>query len=432
MLKALRNQGFLFLIARKTISDDGAFVAIVFYLFLPFSICASRSFQPDSMMVMLILASLYAILRYFDHPSLLRMGIAAFASSLALIIKPLCGFYIYGVFFALSVDRINRENWKSEVIPSCVLFGFLSILPSIVYYCYGLFFAGFLQGQVGGRVLPKLLLEPFFWKGWLNMIGRVVGWATLIGGFVGLLISRGKPLKPFLLGLWGGYIAFGLVITYQMHNHDYYHLPFIPFVALSIAPVCILLLNRANKKNILILFLMFTALIGSASIYFVSRVELLSERPYIKFTSEVKNQLKMFSNFFGINPQFGSFIALSFNKEIELAKDIGERVQHSTKTILLSSAYGKPLKYHGNLSGDFWPAQAHLQYLEMSGIKTLSVEERFKQMVKENSPDFFVVSNFYHFEEQPDLIDFLYNHFPLFVEHEKYLIFDLRNTLNQY
>ena len=49
---------FLYGICRRTISSDAALVSATFYLFTPFGVRASRSFQPDPLMMMLLLASL--------------------------------------------------------------------------------------------------------------------------------------------------------------------------------------------------------------------------------------------------------------------------------------------------------------------------------------------------------------------------------------
>ena len=49
----------LFLMARKIMPINGAFASLALYLFNPFGAIASRSFQPDPMMVMFILWALY-------------------------------------------------------------------------------------------------------------------------------------------------------------------------------------------------------------------------------------------------------------------------------------------------------------------------------------------------------------------------------------
>ena len=52
---------FLFLLASQFTSIDGALVTTAFYLFAPYAIIASRSFQPDPLMVMLIIIFWWAV-----------------------------------------------------------------------------------------------------------------------------------------------------------------------------------------------------------------------------------------------------------------------------------------------------------------------------------------------------------------------------------
>ncbi|MFZ5820334.1 MAG: glycosyltransferase family 39 protein, partial [Chloroflexota bacterium] len=56
----------LYALARRIASADGALVALLYYLFLDFGVIASRSFQPDPLMVGLTLAALWAFERWLD------------------------------------------------------------------------------------------------------------------------------------------------------------------------------------------------------------------------------------------------------------------------------------------------------------------------------------------------------------------------------
>ena len=54
--------GFLlYLLTKKLVSPDGAFVATLIFLFFPYGIRASRSFQPDPLMIMFFVASIYCV-----------------------------------------------------------------------------------------------------------------------------------------------------------------------------------------------------------------------------------------------------------------------------------------------------------------------------------------------------------------------------------
>src|SRR3970282_754773 len=59
---------FIYLLARDLVSVDGAVLALAFYLFMPYGIFASRSFQPDPLMVALIVAFWWLIYRWTGSP----------------------------------------------------------------------------------------------------------------------------------------------------------------------------------------------------------------------------------------------------------------------------------------------------------------------------------------------------------------------------
>src|ERR1043165_7624443 len=57
---------FLFLLAREFVSFEGALVATAYYLIFPYAIIASRSFQPDPLMIMLMLGFLWTFASWCD------------------------------------------------------------------------------------------------------------------------------------------------------------------------------------------------------------------------------------------------------------------------------------------------------------------------------------------------------------------------------
>ena len=127
----------------------------------------------------------------------------------------------------------------------------LGILPGAAYIIYGVWIAGFLGQQFGGRFIPSLFLSPSYYLGWVGMLNLVVGGVTLMLALIGLFFLRDDPARyietaggnvrdeklRFMLGLWAGYALFGLTFNYHISSHDYYSLPLIPIVALSLAPL---------------------------------------------------------------------------------------------------------------------------------------------------------------------------------------------------
>src|SRR5215203_6975688 len=124
---------FLYLIARKMVSPTASLLAVAFYLLDPAVVLPSRAFMPDPLMIMLLVMSVYAILRYHERPTTGGLMVAIVVSSLALLVKPgICLFQIYGAFFALMVYR--RGLFGSLRSLHLYLFAVLSILPVAIYY----------------------------------------------------------------------------------------------------------------------------------------------------------------------------------------------------------------------------------------------------------------------------------------------------------
>ena len=68
-------------------------------------------------------------------------------------------------------------------------------------------------------------------------------------GLLGLFFVRERSARFFLYGLWGMYILYGLYFDYHIATHDYYQLPFIPIVAISLAPLADWFLSRLAELS---------------------------------------------------------------------------------------------------------------------------------------------------------------------------------------
>ena len=235
----------LYVICREGISRDAALIAAAYFLLAPYTIPASRSFQPEPLMVAMMLAAVLAMLRHRRAPSVRLFALAAGLSALAILVKPVAVFPLWGAFLisgamsdGLGTTLRNRRTW---------LFAGISLLPSAVYYVYGLFGADFLAEQTSGRFLPELLLWPEYWSGWLKQAARVVGTGAnrgagdlvigttvLVAALVGVTLVRDRLMRALVVGLLAGYVLFGLVFTWHIHTHDYYSLMLVPIVAMPL------------------------------------------------------------------------------------------------------------------------------------------------------------------------------------------------------
>src|SRR6185436_18482476 len=78
---------FLFMLVRDLVSLEGAIFSTTYYLFFPYAIIASRSFQPDPLMVMLILAFWWTFSRWMRFPLWMNAVLTGLLGGLAIFIK---------------------------------------------------------------------------------------------------------------------------------------------------------------------------------------------------------------------------------------------------------------------------------------------------------------------------------------------------------
>lgn len=416
---------FLYLIAGKLFSPEAAFFSAAFYLFLPYSIPASRSFQPDPLMTMLLIISIYMMLKYFERPSLYGIIIAALASTLTMLLKPNCVLFIFGAFIPLAVVHYgirkfiaNRDVW---------LFAFLSVMPAAAFYLSGLITnTGFVQEHTRSTFVPHLIFLPYFWRDWFYIIGQVFGFIPFIAALIGLFMMQDRQPRFMLSGLWTGYFIFGLLFTFHIHTHSYYQLPFIPIVALSIGPVGLSMLKFVSTHKRKIITGMGVILLVFVLVFNMKNIQ----------SAEYKDELKFIGAFVGINTEVRQFIANDFEKEVKINRDIGNIVGHSKNTLFLTSDFGRTLAYHGELSGLPWPITSSLRERSERGVEIPPKEELFNRRYftirthgkyTHYTPDYFIVTAMDELDKQTDLKEFLFSNFPVITVNKDYLVFDLRS-----
>src|SRR5258706_404291 len=225
---------FLFLLACEFTSVDGALVSTAFYLFLPYGVIASRSFQPDPLMVTLIVIFWWAVVKWSKDPTSSKFAIiAGLFGGFAIFIKFVAAFFVIGGGLGAALGRGSIREIVRK--PKVYVMSMLGILPGAAYVIYGTWIAGFLGQQFGGRFIPAYFLSPSYYLGWVGMLNLVIGGVTLMIALLGLFFFEKEELR-FMLGLWAGYFLFGIYFNYHISTHDYYSLPLIPIVLLSLSP----------------------------------------------------------------------------------------------------------------------------------------------------------------------------------------------------
>lgn len=387
---------FLYLLARRIMQIDAALFAVAFYLLVPFAARASQSFQIDPLMVALTVAGLYLLERYTRSGSISLLLVAALVSSLAILLKPISLFIIFAAFVGLRISGPNPRrilNWHT------LLFESVCLLPTSIYYGYEIFFVkGVLHEQAAKSFVPVYFAEFRFWDGWQKRIGQAVGFTYMFGGLAGALTYQGRP-KTFIVALWVGYVFMCLAFNYPISTHDYYHLLLIPIVALSIGPLAKIIWSKMQPP-------------GAQQIWhYAARGVVISAILFAAATSIQEHRKIQRSN-----------------SQINIAREIGVTIAHSTQTIYLAPEQGYALMYYGEFSGLYWPYRYDIRDEALWLGHTISTPERFRTLDIAVDADYFIVVDREEFAAQSDLQQYVVNNYPIFKETDDYLIYALKQN----
>lgn len=386
---------FLYRIAARTASPDAGVFAVTFYLFLPFAVVASRSFQPDPLMVMLALCGIWCVLRYDEGPSAARLVGASVVCAAAVVVKPICAFVLLASFPALLIGR--QGVVKALRSRALYIFCGAALLPALLYYGHGLFLSGSLANQAQMSFAPRLFVNPVFWGRWLRQILTVIGPASFVAGLIGIaFFGRGRA-RALLVGLWVGYFLFGLVFNYHVHTHDYYQLQLIPIVAVSLGPVCTHVLDSAVRR-------------AGSWLRVAAVCALLVLAPAFSFVlvhRQIREQIP------------------GMERQVAVAQEIGRRLSHSTKTLVLNSKANE-LQYYGEFAGRKWPNPLNLRLRKQRGLPPVIARELMRRRMEEFAPEYFVIGDLDCFKQMSDLRELLFGEYRVFARGDDFLIFDLR------
>lgn len=380
----------LFLLVKKMSSVSGAFIALLFYLFLPYGVIASRSFQPDPLMVALSIFAFLGIYRWHQKPGFKTAILAGVLIGAAILVKQVAVFYLLGGFAGLVTANLGLKKALRE--KQVWLIGILSLIPALIYNIYGIFIQGTLAGQYNQRFFLDLLLDPGFYVRWTMKIRDTVGIAAFLLALLGVLLYKTKAKRGLMIGMLGGYLIYGFVFAHHISTHDYYQLPLIPIVAIGLAPVADLIFQRIQEfeRSRWVSGAIVGIIILAVGLGLWEARSILRKEDY----REVPAELRRLSEEMG-GPQ--------------------------TPVAGLMSDYGASLDYYGYiLPAYWWPEEDGIPVREMMGEELESLFER-----RTYAKQYFIITDFDEFNHLPELQELLYDRYSIFKQSEDYLIFDL-------
>jgi len=383
---------FLFMLARGFVSFEGALVATTYYLIFPYAIIGSRSFQPDPLMVMLTLSFWWIFARWMRCPLWINGILAGLLGGLAIFIKFSAAFFVIGGALGLALSRFTLRDLLRNV--QVWVLAVLGALPASLYLIYGIFIRGDLASQFKGRFVPALLLSPYNYLQWETKASMAAGGIFIMLGLLGFFFIKDRRLRIFLYGVWASYIFFGLFFDYHIATHDYYHLPFIPIVALSLA---------------------------SLGDWFFGHLADIPLRGWMRSAVYIILIYGVFSVVWDVRNQMK---AVDYRPEAAMWEQIGEQFEDGTRVIALTQDYGSRLQYWGWRTASTWPYVGDVGYANMRG-GGFSFDDLFDKY--SSKMRYFLVTDFDEFNRQPELKERLVGSYPIASQGNGYLIFDLKN-----
>lgn len=383
----------LFLMARKIMPINGAFASLALYLFNPFGAIASRSFQPDAMMVMFILWALYFQIIWAQKDTLKNAVAAGLFTGVAFLVKAPAVFFIGFTMVGLVLSMGIKQALRNKRI---YLIAALALIPAIVFNVISATVGGNAGAIFGARWFPNLFTQPKWYMSWLLLGRTVAGSFPLVIALLGVFFIKEKQVRIFYLCMWLGYLLYGFTFAYQIYTHNYYHLPLIAIVALGFGFVFAGLFEKLEENThhwlprILVILVLLFALALS-----VQRIR-------------------------------GELVGADYRPEAAYWMNLSAEIGPDSSVIALTHDYGYRLVYWGFINPKIWPTQGDLTVKELIGSTDPAFEELFK--MKTEGIDYFLVTLINDFKSQKNLSEYLFAHYP-YTEGDGYYLFDLNNPL---
>jgi 4-amino-4-deoxy-L-arabinose transferase-like glycosyltransferase len=379
------------LLAKELSLRWGGILALAFYAFQPFGLTASQAFMPDPLMTAMIIWSIWSLIRWEKRRTWRSAVLAGVLTGFAILVKSVAVFILLGAAIGLVVNRKSIRNILADGQVWAV--AGITAIPTILYYIYGLFIAGSLGGQFALRFIPALLSDPSFYARWFLTAISTVGFAAFFFSVLGIFLYKHQPIRSLLIGAWVGYVCFGIAFPFHFITHQYYHLPLIPIVTISLIPVFDAILDRVASQPG---WFIRTA-VGGLLVLAVG-VSMWNERNYL--------------------------VGTDYRHEETYWRDLGNLIGHDKKVIELSGDYGVRLAYFGWINATQWPNSSDENLRSLAGLDQPDFASAFAEMT--GGRDLFVILSQQEWDDQPALQDYLTSNYPLVDQGDGYWIYNLQ------
>ena len=381
----------LYVLASRFASPMGALFTLGYYLFLPFAIQASRSFQPDILMVVGIVGTAYCLYRWRGDPSWPSSLTVGLVGGLTVLVKA------QGIFAvaAMTVATVLATKGLVRALKSSKVWAMAGIMVAIP----AVFYLGPWQPAGGGYFEyftvagSRIWQDPGFFVRWANFLHDFMDMGIVVLAVMATLLVSGRA-RPILLGLWIGYGLLGIFFPWQITTHNYYSLPLVPTVALGVAIVGEWLVFKVRGQGwaVRVAFVL-VCVFAIAYPAWLARSGLLGK---------------------------------DYRSEPAAWRKMGEELPQEARIIALTHDYGWRLQYWGYRPVSLWPYNADTDLrIALGGNVGTDFESEFEG--RTSGFEYFLVTAYGELEAQPELRETLEERYPVAQRGDGYTLYDLRS-----
>jgi len=372
--------------------EKAALIGISFFLFYPYGIIASRSFQPETLLVFFLAFFLLALLQWEEKRTWVWAVFAGLLGGLAIFVKTVAVFFIAGMWLGW---LLSEKNWKIAFKNTRLWVALvLTVLPYGLYLMYGLWVNTGLAGQFSLRFFPSLWTDIAFYLRWLSNLRRVISIAWLAAGLLGILLMEKKSTRNILLGALLGYILLGFTLPHHISTHDYYHLPLFLFVAFGVSSLFYALWGWIKTKGLIIQIASCLILCALFGVYAMDARSTFNKEDY--------------------------------RPEVLYWEELGALFQPQDKVVALSQDYSYRLTYWGWIIPRNWPNLDDIALRQTAGLD-VDLEDYFVDYTY--GYDYFLVTDYEELARQPQLAEWLHQNFALVSDASDYSLYDLNQPV---
>jgi hypothetical protein len=196
-----------------------------------------------------------------------------------------------------------------------------------------------------------------------------------------------------LIGLWLGYLAYGFALSHHVTTHDYYQLPAIMIIALSLSAVGEVVFRKIAELYPQGRAARFALL---ALMLFAIGMEMWDVRVFL--------------------------VRTDYRAQVQFWENLGDRLGHTTPVLGLTES--NHLAYWGFQDVDEWYLASDLTLRERTN-PDFDLKARFLE--RASGKKYFVVTLPDQFSSQPEIRKFVTRTYPVYERGDGYVIYDLEH-----